>query len=97
MGLFAQYGPGKPGKDDTKGQREEWFKTCLDKVGELKESEKGVRSVALPWGIGCGLAGGDWVVYEGIIKEWAKKNEDVEVAVYKLEGVELGKGEDEDV
>jgi hypothetical protein len=43
-------------------------------------------SVALPWGIGCGLAGGDWKVYEGAIREWARGMEGVEVVLYRLEG-----------
>jgi len=91
IGLFAQYGPGKPSKGDSQEERLGWFKECLDKVAELRDSEHGLKSVALPWGIGCGLAGGDWGSYEEVIREWARGMEGVEVVLYKLEGSGTGR------
>src|SRR5579862_2431257 len=83
IGLYAQYGPGRPSnKDhDTAKDREEWFKKCLELIDEVK----GVKSIALPWQIGCGLAGGRWATYEKIIKDWAETHPDVFVSIYKLE------------
>jgi len=81
IGLYAQYGPGKPSGEDSKGTREEWFRLCMELVAEVE----GVKSIALPWRIGCGLAGGDWETYEGIITEWAKNHKDIQVVIYKLE------------
>jgi hypothetical protein len=39
----------------------------------MKENEK--RSTAIPYKIGCGLAGGDWEVVKGIIVEVFKPTE----------------------
>jgi O-acetyl-ADP-ribose deacetylase (regulator of RNase III) len=39
------------------------------------------ESVALPWGIGCGLAGGDWNIVHSIIEDVFK---DYEVTLYKF-------------
>ena len=42
-------------------------------------------SVAIPYNIGCGLAGGDWnVVYEIIYKLF--KNTDINCVLYKFQG-----------
>jgi O-acetyl-ADP-ribose deacetylase (regulator of RNase III) len=81
IGLYAQEGPGKPYAADSRSAREEWFRSCLG----LIEKIAGVKSIALPWQIGCGLAGGDWSVYEEMIWEWAENHLDVSVVVYKLE------------
>lgn len=63
--LFAQSNFGRDGRyTDYKALRE-----CLTRVSEF-----GVRPVYLPFGIGCGLGGGDWNVVYGIIEEvipWA--------------------------
>ena len=45
--------------------------------------KQGIEKVALPYGIGCGLAGGDWGVVEEIIKA---KLTDVNVVLYKYDG-----------
>jgi O-acetyl-ADP-ribose deacetylase (regulator of RNase III) len=81
IGLFAQYEPGKPSGDDSECAREEWFKYCLT----LIEKVSGVKSIAIPWQIGCGLAGGNWKVYEEMIREWAERHPDILVVIYKLE------------
>jgi len=39
------------------------------------------KSVALPFGLGCGLAGGDWKIVYGIIEDVFS---DYEVTLYKL-------------
>ena len=42
-------------------------------------------SVAIPYNIGCGLAGGDWnIVYEIISKLF--KNTDINCVLYKFQG-----------
>lgn len=55
--------------------------TCLFKVGQYVKDVK--ASVHMPR-IGCGLAGGDWNVVEGIIKEILSSN-DIEVVVYDFD------------
>jgi O-acetyl-ADP-ribose deacetylase (regulator of RNase III) len=45
-------------------------------------ASNGITTFAFPWGIGCGLAKGNWKTYEKILREWANKNKLV-VRVYK--------------
>lgn len=70
--LFALWVPGKPGDyskyypktyNDTTENRQLWFKECLDKIDELNLDE-----IAMPFKIGCGLAGGNWKNYENILQ-----------------------------
>jgi O-acetyl-ADP-ribose deacetylase (regulator of RNase III) len=88
IGLYAQYRPGKPSPQDSKTDREGWFRRCLD----LLEKVPGLTSLAMPWKIGCGLGGGDWGVYEGMIREWAEGHPDIAVTIYKLEESHGGRG-----
>lgn len=89
ISLFAQYGMGKPyaynnqGKDaypDDATLRQRWFVSCLEQVAKLQPA-----SVALPYKIGCGLAFGNWEVYEKLIDNWAKKNPMIKVVLYSIE------------
>eukprot|EP00434_Breviolum_minutum_P042846 symbB.v1.2.038155.t1/scaffold5849.1/size23116/1 len=97
INLFAQFCPGKPkqgkgpveykgiagGKDvvDDKKQRLEWFKATLQQVSTLD-----LESVAFPYQIGCGLAGGDWDQYHAALEEFAvqMKERNVKVKLYKM-------------
>jgi hypothetical protein len=72
--LFAQWAPGKPGDyakfypkdhDDTAENRLKWFKECLEKIDKDEEIDS---PVAIPFQIGCGLAGGDWDKYHCALK-----------------------------
>ena len=89
--MYAQYEPGKPSKygDDSLEMREGWFKRCLTLIGERI---RGLESIAFPWQIGSGLAGGDWNVYEGMIKGFAESHPNVKVVIYKLPGVKSSGG-----
>jgi O-acetyl-ADP-ribose deacetylase (regulator of RNase III) len=42
-----------------------------------------IKSVAMPYFIGCGLAGGDWKVYYKIISDWSNENE-IDVVLYDI-------------
>jgi hypothetical protein len=85
--MFAQYCQGKPGKykdpleldtHDTASDRLMYFKDCLENLSLLNP-----KRVGFPYKIGCGLAGGDWKLYEPIIKEWSSKYM-IDVVIYKL-------------
>lgn len=79
--LFAQRYPGKARfNNDTAKLRLKWFSKGLN---EIVVGRPFVESVALPHRIGCGLAGGEWGEYEKIVDEFAEKNIDVKVVVYK--------------
>jgi hypothetical protein len=89
---FAQYNHGKPGiyKDplgldthDTAKDRVEYFKQCLAEITKITPTPK---SVGFPFKIGSGLAGGSWLLYERMIREWAEANPGIEVTIYRLPG-----------
>jgi uracil-DNA glycosylase len=75
--MFAQLNPGKPKKGDTASQREKWFEECLNKISKIKS----LKSIAFPSGIGCGLAGGNWDTYYGLICDWARSHLDIAVHI----------------
>ena len=79
--LCAQRRPGKPsGTDDTSKQRLEWFKAALaDLTRQMPDAD-----VALPYGIGCGLAGGDWPTYLSVIDAWTAGHHG-SVSLFKLQ------------
>lgn len=55
--MFAQFNTGPPESsslDDTSTQRCLWFNSCLNALARVKN----LKSVAFPYGIGCGLAAG---------------------------------------
>lgn len=65
--FISQIGPKKPNVyknlyldiyNDTYENRKKWFKECLDKL-----DQENYGTVAVPYGIGCGLAGGIWDDY----------------------------------
>lgn len=76
--MFAQVFPGraKEGKNQGDGSldRIRNFKKCLDEIDRL---ELGV--VAMPYLIGCGLAGGEWEVYKKMLAAC-----DTNIVLYKL-------------
>lgn len=69
--MFAQYNPGKPkpskglddiiDTEDTSFNRSRWFTGCLDKIAKELPN---VFTFAFPYNIGCGLEGGNWVLYK---------------------------------
>jgi len=81
INMVAQFYPGKPTLSpfDSPETRLKWFKTCLDEILEIKDLE----SIAFPYKIGCGLAGGDWSEYLKLIEDFAQKTE-AEVYICKL-------------
>ena len=91
INLLGQYYPGKPkfptsALDGTK-VREKYFHQCLLRVAKIENLE----SVAFPWRIGCGAAGGDWEHYLGIITNFAQyvsATQNAKVIIYKRDGDE---------
>ena len=79
--MFAQYGMGKCTKtiSETYAKRFMWFKMCLEEVAKLKPT-----SLAFPYNIGCGLAGGDWDKYYPALQEFSIKYPDIKITLYKL-------------
>jgi hypothetical protein len=83
VNMHAQYYPGRPNcferiNDDAKIRRN-YFRKCLfETTKQLPDS-----SFAFPWGIGCGLAQGDWGEYITILKNFESYIEG-NVTIYKL-------------
>jgi len=73
INMLAQLCPGRPVvADDPRdgyAARQEYFRACLQKVAEIK----GIQSVAFPYQVGCGLAGGSWPVYYNLLQEFASR------------------------
>lgn len=66
-----------------RNQRQTDYEALLSSLEKLKDYAQGNnKSVALPFGIGCGLAGGDWeTVYKMIDEVFV----DYEVTLYKFQ------------
>ena len=69
--IGMQFYPGRPRFPDSRKDgyeaRKVAFAKCLVKIARLPQ----LGSVAFPWGVGCGAAGGDWVQYLAILKRFA--------------------------
>lgn len=81
--FIAQIGPKKPNSytkkyldiyRDKYENRIKWFQECLSLL-----DEKNYDKVAMPYGIGCGLAGGVWCDYHKILHECK-----TQIVLYKL-------------
>ena len=64
VNLFAQDGYGT----DRRYTDYKALATCLNKLA-LYMTEHKMKTLALPYGLGCGLAGGDWKVVHEIIRD----------------------------
>jgi len=73
---FGQQRPGFGKQTDYKALR-----TCLETVERFASHNN--FSVAIPYKIGCGLAGGDWKIVEKMIKDIFEKST-VQLCIYKL-------------
>lgn len=87
--LFGQYGTGKPSQykdsfitmDDSAATRETYFKQALEDMARQIPSNS---TLYIPYGIGCGLAGGNWTNYERMLKEFSTNHPDITITVVKL-------------
>jgi hypothetical protein len=77
--LFGQWAPGAPNSRwihrypvyvdehyETASDREHWFQLALDALDDVIPSHE---QVAIPWGIGCGLARGNWRHYQAMLEQ----------------------------
>ena len=87
ISLNAQFGPGTPSKgnsyqpgptSDSAIHRLRWFAESLEALASLPEPP-GV--IAIPHGIGCGLAGGKWKLYKAALVEFAARHPAISVRV----------------
>lgn len=87
--MLAQYYPGKSRDGfDTRDDRLKWFRYCLRKIYtnwlyESRVNPEIEKSIAVPYGIGCGLARGVWGDYYSLLEEFSKEY-NFKVVIYKL-------------
>lgn len=86
IGIFGQIYPGQPKTNknsmDTIKHRKRYFFEGLKKIAEIKNLE----SIAFPFMIGSGLAGGNWQEYKKLIDKFADFLPSVDVKIIKLSG-----------
>lgn len=96
IGLYGQFDYGKPNlngnykylkrttqEQDNYELRVQWFSEALEKL-KIWLINNHIPAVAFPYGIGCGLAGGDWKIYSQLLKNFAEQSPH-KVIIYKLE------------
>jgi len=79
--FYSQRKPGGPTEKEHSLARVEWFKMCLARLANTK----GLKSIAFPYKIGCGLAQGDWDVYHRMLIDFAEDNPNLEVHIVSNE------------
>lgn len=79
--IINAYAQRTPGKYKTAAELKE-RRATLEAI--LYTLPPAVHTVAVPWRIGCGLAGGSWPDHLAMLKEFATTR-NVHVVIYKLE------------
>lgn len=83
INILGQYFPGNAkypnDKKDGYKARMRYFVSALNKISKIDDLE----SIAFPYKIGCGAAGGNWSYYEKFINIFAKNIKE-NVFIYKL-------------
>ena len=73
--MYAQYYPGKP-KYENSQQRLNWMESCLIKIINLE-----IKQIAIPYKIGCNLAGGNWDDY---LELFTKFSHDLDIFICQI-------------
>lgn len=91
INMFAQFYPGSSKYNDSNkdglAARKRYFHQCLLRVAKISD----LNSIAFPWRVGCGIAGGSWDHYLGTITNFANyvdEQHGARVVIYKREGDE---------
>tara|TARA_B110000261_G_C13056961_1_gene346560 strand:- start:822 stop:1367 length:546 start_codon:yes stop_codon:yes gene_type:complete len=66
-----RYNSVRPAPNDSYVSRRKWFQECLDDIPNINPTPP--KSIAFPYEIGCCLAGGNWVLYEAMLVEFAER------------------------
>lgn len=86
IAVLAQYYPGKATENsllDSSIVREGYFWQCLREIAKIEKLD----SIAFPFGIGCGMANGNWEHYKKMIENFEKIVDEfhrVDVILYRL-------------
>jgi O-acetyl-ADP-ribose deacetylase (regulator of RNase III) len=88
VNMFAQITGGKPKVNDSAARRLSLFRACLGELAKVPD----LHSVAFPYLIGCGMAGGNWAQYQAELERFADIVK-VPVVLYKLPDAPQGKND----
>jgi len=95
INMLGQYYPGSPKYPnstlDGSTIREKYFYQCLLEIYKIKDLE----SIAFPYRVGCGAAGGKWNNYLGNLENFSKYRDDAIVKLYCLTEDDLKIAKDE--
>lgn len=84
INMFSQYYPGHYFDyytNDNYDIRKHYFYKCLTNIANISN----INSIAFPYKIGCGIAGGDWEDYLKMINDFADNNTNIAVVIYQRE------------
>lgn len=81
--IFGQYGYGTSKRQTDYKAFKSGFKDAIAKYRFLTNDYKSQLKIAIPYHIGCGLAGGDWKIITKILDQ-LEKEENVIFYAYKL-------------
>jgi O-acetyl-ADP-ribose deacetylase (regulator of RNase III) len=90
INLMGQLYPGGSWDDmpeDNEEMRHKFFYNGLLRIAKLKD----LKSIAFPWKIGCGIAGGNWEYYYGVLENFTKyvqEQKGTKVVIYRRPGDE---------
>jgi O-acetyl-ADP-ribose deacetylase (regulator of RNase III) len=88
--LYAQLYPSKSkyehNSKDGVDVRLNAFKSCLYKVALYvkEQSPNDITTIGVPFGIGCGLAGGNWYDYMETLIDWEAHYNFIDLYIFKL-------------
>ncbi|MHA1681868.1 MAG: hypothetical protein ACTSUE_13095 [Promethearchaeota archaeon] len=88
INMLGQYFLGYWKTAKQKNDRFKWFKMCLSSLESYFRFQKKLVTIAFPFRIGCGLAGGDWNIYFAALKKCNQKQESIEFVMYVFKGDE---------
>jgi len=74
---FTRY-PEYKEEPESAEMRQKWFKRCLQEISLLFPQS---LTLAFPFKIGCGLAGGNWTVYKKMLEKFALENPRFKVVI----------------
>lgn len=83
INIYGQLYPGKPSPvRDSVAARLAAFRNALARIAQIPD----LTSIGFPYGIGCGLAGGDWNEYQKLLDSFAEQVSvnGVAVILYRL-------------
>ncbi len=81
INMYAQYYPGIPNQtNDSNLIRLNSFIKCLKCIIQIPE----LKSLAFPYKIGCGLAGGNWEQYENLLQKFSNLLKHIDIVLYKV-------------